>query len=142
MAIRKGSTLILEKAPGVVSFGAVGSKKESEGPLAEGFDQLFPDSTLGESTWEKAECRLQKEAIRIALEKGGLKGEDLHFLFAGDLLNQCISSTFGLLDYQIPFLGQYGACSTMAQTLFMASVMVESGAAERAGHGLRPPPAR
>ncbi len=131
MAIRKGSTLILEKAPGVVSFGAVGSKKESEGPLAEGFDQLFPDSTLGESTWEKAECRLQKEAIRIALEKGGLKGEDLHFLFAGDLLNQCTGSIYGLREVGAPFVGLYGACSTMAESLGLAALFLEAGFGER-----------
>lgn len=83
-------------------------------------------------SWEKAEAQLQKEAVALAIEKSGMTAQQMDMIFAGDLLNQCISSTFGLLDFQIPFLGQYGACSTMAQTLFMASVMVESGAAERA----------
>ena len=132
MAVRKGSTLILEKSPGVISYGAVGSKKESEGPLAEGFDRLFPDSTLGEQTWEKAECRLQKEAIRIALEKGGVEPEQLDCLFAGDLLNQCSSSIYGLREVGAPFVGLFGACSTMAESLAMAALFLEGGFGERA----------
>ena len=131
MAIRKGSTLILETAPGVISYGAVGSKKESEGPLAEGFDQLFPDSTLGEETWEKAECRLQKEAVRIALEKGKIKSEEIHCLFAGDLLNQCTSSIYGLREVGAPFVGLFGACSTMAESLTMAALFLEGGFGEK-----------
>lgn len=133
MAVRKGSTLILERCPGVISYGAVGSKKESEGPLAEGFDQLFPDSTLGEETWEKAECRLQKEAIRIALEKGGVEAEQLDCLFAGDLLNQCSSSIYGLREVGAPFVGLFGACSTMAESLAMAALFLEGGFGEKAG---------
>ena len=133
MAVRKGSTLILERCPGVISYGAVGSKKESEGPLAGGFDQLFPDSTLGEETWEKAECRLQKEAIRIALEKGGVEAEQLDCLFAGDLLNQCSSSIYGLREVGAPFVGLFGACSTMAESLAMAALFLEGGFGEKAG---------
>ena len=132
MAVRKGSTLVLETTPRVISYGAVGSKKESEGPLAAGFDQLFPDSTLGEETWEKAECRLQKEAIRIAMEKGKVEPEQLHCLFAGDLLNQCTSSIYGLREVGAPFVGLYGACSTMAESLVMASLFLEGGFGEKA----------
>ena len=132
MAVRKGSTLVLETTPRVISYGAVGSKKESEGPLAGGFDQLFPDSTLGEETWEKAECRLQKEAIRIAMEKGKVEPEQLHCLFAGDLLNQCTSSIYGLREVGAPFVGLYGACSTMAESLVMASLFLEGGFGEKA----------
>ncbi len=108
MATRKGNTLFLDTAPSVISYGAVGSKKESEGPLAAAFDRLWEDSTLGEETWEKAECRLQKEAIRIALEKGELSPKDLQVIFAGDLLNQCTSSTYGLRELGVPFIGQIG----------------------------------
>jgi len=131
MATRKGNTLFLENTPSVISYGAVGSKKESEGPLASCFDCLWEDSTLGESTWEKAECRLQKEAIRIALEKGKLSPRDLQYIFAGDLLNQCASSIYGLRDLGVPFLGLYGACSTMAESLSLAALFIEGGFGER-----------
>ena len=78
MAKRLGSgTLLLENSPSVLSFGAVGTKKEGEGPLGNALDRLWEDSMLGEDTWEKAECRLQKEAVGIALEKGGFTPEDL-----------------------------------------------------------------
>lgn len=125
-------TLKMNPGPAIVSSAAVVGKKESEGPYAKWYDQCHEDTTLGESSWEKAESRLQNEAVNIALRKAGLKNGDIDCIFAGDLLNQCISSTFGLRSLNIPFLGQYGACSTMAQTLGIASLFVESGAAQRA----------
>lgn len=125
-------TLEFTTPPRIQSHGAIGGKKEAEGPLSADFDQTFQDTSLQTESWEKAEAQLQKEAVSTALSKGGLKSQEIDFIFAGDLLNQCISSTFGLLSYGIPFLGQYGACSTMAQTLLMASIFVDSGAARRA----------
>lgn len=125
-------TLKMCTSPAVVSYAAVVGKKEAEGPYAKWYDQCHEDTTLGESSWEKAESRLQNEAVNIALRKGNLKSADIDCIFAGDLLNQCISSTFGLRSLNIPFLGQYGACSTMAQTLGIASLFVEAGAAQRA----------
>lgn len=126
------STLEFQTPPTVLSHAAIGGKKEAEGPLGADFDQTFRDTSLNMESWEKAEAQLQKEAVTLAIEKSGMTAGQMDMIFAGDLLNQCISSTFGLLDFQIPFLGQYGACSTMAQTLLMASIMVESGAAEHA----------
>lgn len=128
---RRGSVLEFS-FPTILSHAAVAGKKEAEGPLGAEFDQTFKDTSLNTESWEKAEAQLQKEAVSIALNKAGVKPAQISVIFAGDLLNQCISSTFGLLDFQIPFLGQYGACSTMAQTLLMAAIMVESGAAEHA----------
>lgn len=126
------STLEFTSPPAVESHAAIGGKKEAHGPLGSDFDQTFEDTALQMESWEKAEAQLQKEAVSLALGKAGVSAGEVDMIFAGDLLNQCISSTFGLLDFQIPFLGQYGACSTMAQTLLMASVMVDSGAARRA----------
>lgn len=129
---RLGQRTLEFDRPTILSHGAVGGKREAEGPLGGDFDQTFGDTTLQEGSWEKAEARLQKEAVTLALGKAGLSPQEVDFILAGDLLNQCISSTFGLLDFGIPFLGQYGACSTMAQTLLLASILVESGAAEKA----------
>ncbi len=122
-------TLRFSKRPAVLSWASVVGDKESQGPLGEYFDICHPDPSLGMESWEKAESHLQTEAVEKALQKGGLEPENVQYIFAGDLLNQCISSTFGLRGLGIPFLGQYGACSTMAQTLGMASLFVESGAA-------------
>ncbi|WP_099204708.1 stage V sporulation protein AD [Scatolibacter rhodanostii] len=122
-------TLELETKPRILASAALGGKKESEGPLRQDFDQTFSDTMMGTSSWEQAEAIMQKEALGLAIAKAGITAEDVDLVFAGDLLNQCISSTFGLRDFNIPFLGQYGACSTMAQTLLMSSLMVESGAA-------------
>ncbi|HAH79343.1 MAG TPA: stage V sporulation protein AD [Ruminococcaceae bacterium] len=125
-------TIELQANPAVLGFASVVGKKESEGPCGQYYDQCHKDTTLGESSWEKAESRLQNEAIHLALHKANLNNTDVDCIFAGDLLNQCISSTFGLRSLDIPFLGQYGACSTMAQTLGIASLFVEAGAASRA----------
>ena len=124
-------TLILENTPSVESFAAIGSKKEGEGPLADGFDLLVKDSYFGEKTWEKAENRIQREAVNHALAKAELDPADIDYVFAGDLLNQCISSSFSLRELGIPFYGLYGACSTMAESLSLASLFVDSGAAAR-----------
>lgn len=127
MAKRIGRyTIQMENAPRIVSFASVCGKKESEGPLGDKFDMIFDDTTLGEDTWEKAESQLQSESVNKAIEKSKLSKDDIDFIFAGDLLNQCISSTFGLRELNVPFLGQFGACSTMAQTLALASIMVET----------------
>lgn len=123
-------TIELESKPKILASAAIGGKKEAEGPLSCDFDQTFNDTMIGQESWEKAEAQLQKEAVSKAIAKAGITSEDVDLIFAGDLLNQCISSTFGLRDFNIPFLGQYGACSTMAQTLLMSSIMIESGAAK------------
>ncbi len=125
-------TILFERCPAILGHAAVGGKKEAEGPLARDFDQTFLDAYLAQESWEKAESMLQTEAATLAIRKAGLEKKNISMIFAGDLLNQCISSTFGLREMDIPFLGQYGACSTMAQTLAMASMAVESGAANYA----------
>lgn len=124
--------LAFDRPPALLGRAAVGGKREAQGPLGADFDKTFGDTSLGMDTWEQAEAQLQKEAVALALARAGLGPEDLDLIFAGDLLNQCISSTFGVMGYQVPFLGQYGACSTMAQALLLAALAVESGAARQA----------
>lgn len=123
-------TLEFTNAPRILGFGSVVGKKEGEGPLSDWFDRIHTDTSLGGETWEKAEAMLQEEAVSLALEKSGLDKTNIDYIFAGDLLNQCVSSSYGLRSLEIPFLGQYGACSTMAQTMSMAAVFAESGAAD------------
>lgn len=122
------STIEFCEMVNIVGFGSIAGKKEAEGPLKDDFDKIAYDLHMGQESWEKAESQLQKEALSLALEKAQCSARDVDYLFAGDLLNQCISSSYGLKDFSIPYLGQYGACSTMVQGLIMASVMVSSGA--------------
>ena len=126
------NTLRFGRGPWALGWAVSAGKKELEGPLGSLFDQCHEDTTLGTENWERAESRLQAEASRLALHKAGLSPGELDCVFAGDLLNQCAASVFGLCDLGIPFLGQYGACSTMAQSLAVAAVFVEAGAARRA----------
>lgn len=125
-------TIIFENKPTILSYGSVVGKKEHEGPLSREFDSYTIDSFFGEKTFEKAESKLQKTAVQTALDKGGFKDSDIDNIFAGDLLNQCIGSSFGLREFGIPFIGLYGACSTMALSTGLASIFVDSGAAEKA----------
>lgn len=116
--------------PLISAFASVVGKLESEGPLKEGFDKIIYDSHASKNTFEDAESFFQQEALSLALNKWGGKAEEVDFVFAGDLLNQCIASSFGLKGFGIPFLGQYGACSTSAQNLIMAATFIESKAAK------------
>ncbi len=132
MAKRIGKqTIFLENKPSILSYGSIVGKKEHEGPLCDEFDDFTDDSYFGEDSYEKAESKLQKTAIEIALKKAELEKGDIDNIFAGDLLNQCIGSSFGLRDLKIPFLGLYGACSTMALSTALASLFVDCGAAKR-----------
>ena len=125
-------TIELESKPRIISYGSVVGKKEHEGPLSEEFDYYTIDSFFGEESFDKAESKLQKTAIGIALDKAGLNPQDIDKIFAGDLLNQCIGSSFGIRELGIPFIGLYGACSTMALSTGLASLFVDSGAANKA----------
>lgn len=126
-------TIRLSNRPAVLGYAAVGGKKEGEGPLGRCLDAVFEDARLGCDTWEQAESALQREALTRAVEKAGMMKNRLQVLFAGDLLNQNIASTFGLREMGVPLLGQFGACSTMGQTLAMAALFVDSGAADLCG---------
>lgn len=121
------NTFTMINPPTIHSYASIAGKKEGEGPLSQCFDRIEEDSYFGQDTWEKAESELQKQAVELAVSKSNLKPEDIDFMFAGDLLNQCIGTTFGLRDLNIPLLGIYGACSTMAEGILLASIMTDSG---------------
>jgi len=127
-----GGTVVFENKPRIISYGSIVGKKEHEGPMTNEFDDYITDSFFGEDSFEKAESKLQKTAVQIALDKAGLENKDIDKLFAGDLLNQCIGSSFGNKERQIPFIGLYGACSTMALSTALASLFVDCGASKRA----------
>ncbi len=120
------NTFIMESPPTIRSFASIVGKKEGEGPLAEFFDEVENDAYFGQKTWEQAESELMKRTLGKALSKGDISPENVDYMFAGDLLNQCISSTYGLRDLNIPLLGIYGACSTMSEGLLLAALMTDS----------------
>ena len=111
----------------VLSSASAVGKKEREGPFGTLFDLCDPDGRFGADTWESAESEMQRMAFQTALAKGGVRDADLGALFAGDLLNQCVGSAYGLLDFDVPYFGLYGACSTCAESLLLASCMVTHG---------------
>ena len=126
---KKGKQSFQFLAPPVITaWSAVAGKKESEGPLAHTFDVTSQDTYFGQKTWEQAEKRMQQMALEKLAEKAGMKKKDFDLVLSGDLLNQCIGSSFSLRNTGIPHLGLYGACSTMALSLCIASLMIETGA--------------
>ena len=133
MAVRIGKrTILFKNKPSILGYASIVGKKEHEGPIGNEFDDYDEDCRFGEKTFEKAESRLQTNTAKLAIEKSGLKEKDIDCIFAGDLLNQCIGSAFGLRELGIPFVGLYGACSTMALGISMASIMLDGGGAKNA----------
>lgn len=120
-------TTALQAPPSVLASAAVVGKKEGEGPLAATFDHISQDDSFGERSWEKAESAMQKLALAAALNKAGLSVSGLDYLLAGDLLNQCIGSGFAVRGQDVPFFGLYGACSTMAESLSLAAMLLDGG---------------
>ena len=118
---------------GILSAASVVGEKEFRGPLGEGFDLHDPTNRFGQKTWEAAESEMQRLAFNTALAKAGRKEGDVDALFAGDLLNQCVGSAYGLLDFDVPYFGLYGACSTCAESLLLASIPVSYGIYECCG---------
>lgn len=132
MATRVGSrTIAFTDGPKISSFAAAVGKKEGEGPLSTKFDFIAEDDKMNKDTWEQAESALQSKAITLALEKSHIKHKDLDAILAGDLLNQCISSFMASVESNVPYLGVYGACCTMAEALAIGACMYDSGALRR-----------
>ena len=123
-------SLTFPKEVYLISSASVVGKKEGEGPLGEAFDMICQDDKFGEDTWEQAESTLQKEALALAMGKADVKPEHVRYLFAGDLLGQNIATSFGLMDYEIPLFGLYGACSTAGESLSLAAMCVGAGYAK------------
>ena len=128
---RGRQSFVLNHPPIITTWASVAGKKEAEGPLAHTFDIKCRDSYFGQQTWEQAEKHMQRLALKKLAEKANISQKDFDIVFSGDLLNQCIGSSFTLRNTGIPHLGLYGACSTMSESLLMASMAVGGGFAEQ-----------
>ena len=129
---RGRQSFALPEPPAITHWASVAGKKESEGPLAHTFDIKSQDAYFGQKTWEQGEKQMQKLALGKLAEKARMNLSEFDLVFSGDLLNQCIGSSFTLRNLGIPHLGLYGACSTMAESLLLASMAVGGGFADNA----------
>ena len=120
-------SFILTEPPVITCWASVAGKKEAEGPLADTFDITKEDSYFGQKTWEQAEKRMQQLALEKLSEKANMRKSEFGLVFSGDLLNQCIGSSFTLRNTGVPHVGLYGACSTMSESLTMAAMCVGGG---------------
>lgn len=123
-------TVRFDKKVYIKGSAAICGTKENEGPIGSDFDIIMPDAEWNEETWEKTESKMQREAVKLAVQKAGLNLSDIKYIFAGDLLNQCIGAGFGLRELDIPFFGVYGACSTMIESLSLSAAMIDGGFAD------------
>jgi len=123
-------SISLKNAPLILSSACIAGKKEGEGPLKDTFDRTEQDAFFGKKTWEQAESAMVTETVDKAIKKAKLAPRQIDCIFGGDLLNQCIGTSFGIRDMGIPFYGVYGACSTMAESISLAAVLVDGGYGE------------
>ena len=114
----------------IAAGASIVGKTEGEGPLRERFDRIGTDSYFGQKSWEKAESVMQKRCFELLCEKSGIAPAQLQYLLAGDLQSQCTGSAFAARDSGVPYLGLYGACSTMGEAMSLGALLIESGAAE------------
>ena len=120
-------TIKLKKQPRIIGSYTIVGPKEGQGNFGKYFDYIMKDDSFGEKTYEKAERKMIENAIVGVIEKAKLLPKDIDILLAGDLLNQIVSSSYAARAFQFPFLGVYGACSTMAESMAVGSVLVDGG---------------
>lgn len=123
-------TAVLKNPPSITATASIVGPKEGKGNLKKCFDYIIPDEMWGEDSWEKAESKLVRETFSKVLQNSGLSNDKIDYIFAGDLLNQCIAANYGLRETDVPFFGLFGACSTMAESMSLGSMLVEGGFAE------------
>lgn len=123
-------TYVMSKGVYIRDTYTIGGTKEGEGPLGNNIDYLLSDSTWGEKTWEKCESKMQQNAVENLIAKNNIKKENIDLLLAGDLLNQIVSSSFSARNLELPFIGLYGACSTMALTMGVGALIIDGGFAK------------
>ena len=128
---RGRQSISFDRHPVITAWASVAGKKEGQGPLQNHFDLQCDDTLFGEKTWEQAEKKMQQLALETVIKKANLSLPELDLVYSGDLLNQCIGSSFSLRNQPVPHLGLYGACSTMAQSLLMAAMTVNAGYCDR-----------
>ena len=117
--------------PFIIAASSVTGQKEGEGPLGKCFDVVSEDPMFGAKTWEEAESNMIKQAIELVIKKANLSKDDIRYIVGGDLLGQLIASSFGVETLNIPMFGVYGACSTMGESMALASILVEGGYAPK-----------
>lgn len=118
--------------PVILASASVVGKKEGEGPLRDCFDSVSQDTYFGTKSWEQAESAMLRQCFDLVCQKAGLPPEQLDYVLSGDLLNQCVGSAYAMRDIGVPYLGLYGACSTMAESLSLAAMLIDGGYAEHA----------
>jgi len=130
MAHRIGAaTAACDRPPAIAAWATAVGRHEREGPLGRLFDLACDDATFGRASWEKSESELVRRTMGLLLDKSGRRADDLDCVLAGDLLNQCVASTYGLRSFGIPVLGLYSACSTISEALALGALLLDGGAA-------------
>ena len=129
--IMGNQTIYFKNQPRIVATSTIAGTKECEGIIGRYVETALSDDMYGESTYEKAECKMLSHVIDGAIANAGFKRDEVDMIVSGDLLNQIISASFAARDFSVPFLGVYGACSTMAESLAVAAAFIDGGFCRR-----------
>ena len=124
-------TIFFKNPPHILAYASTAGNKEAQGPFGDKFDLTTNDVYWGEKSWEKAENKFVKEALKKSLTKAKLTPDDIDYIFSGDLLNQCVGTSYGLREFSIPYIGLFGACSTMGLSMKMAAINIDGGFSKR-----------
>ncbi len=123
-------TVMFSAPPKVCAFASAVGVKEGQGPLHEYFDYVSDDDYFGEKSWEKAESAMLSRSFSMCCKKADIATNTIEYIFAGDLLNQCMGSAYAFKDSSVPYFGLYGACSTMGEALSLAAMSIDGGFAD------------
>jgi stage V sporulation protein AD len=128
---RKGKQTVKIDSPiSIISAASIVGPKEGQGPLGVYYDVVIEDEMWGEKSWEKAESKLMKETVTKIINKSGKAIDEINYILAGDLLNQCTATNFAVRDSGVSLFGLYGACSTMAESAGLGAMLVNGGFAD------------
>lgn len=123
-------TYVLDRPVYLTDSVSLVGNKEGQGPLSRYFDFIEKDDKMGQKTFEKAERQMLIKAISHCIKKSTVSPENIDLYVGGDLMNQLVSSNYAASELEIPFLGLYNACATMAESYIIASTFLEAGGAK------------
>lgn len=124
---RGEQSIVFGNPPVITSTAVIGGPMEGSGLLSAYFDKVMEDNIGDQSSWEKSESYMLEWVITTAIQKAKIAPPEIDYILAGDLLNQLMATHFAVRSVGRPFLGLYGACSTMAQSLLVGAMILDGG---------------
>lgn len=120
-------TIFFKNKPRIIGNYSIVGNKEGDGNFKTYFHRILKDDLQGEKSFEHSERKIAIDVVEGAIDNAGIVKKDIDLMLSGDLLNQIISSSFSAREIGLPYIGLYGACSTMALTLAVGGILIDGG---------------